>query len=151
MKEMKFILANWPNDKHNICNINNDIPIKIHNHPYVLVNRSVLCNCGIEVENHFLLEFLAACQYTNSQLAMYFTVNTAFVNYLDKVCNLTESLKFLIIRNKTTFEQILPISLNISKFDPTLLTASSNLKEFIHSYTNNEELLICKKGMIAWN
>ena len=24
-------------------------------HPYVLVNRSVLCNCGIEAENHFLL------------------------------------------------------------------------------------------------
>ena len=37
-------------------------------------------------------------------------------------------------------KKILPISLNISKFDPTLLTASSNLKEFIHSYTNNKEI-----------
>ena len=70
---------------------------------------------------------------------MYITVNTAFVNYLDKFPNLTESLAFLIIRNKTTFEKILPISLNISKVDPTLLTASSNLKESIHSYTNNKE------------
>ena len=33
----------------------------------------------------------------------------------------------------------LPISLNISKFDPTLLTASGNLKEFINSYTNHKE------------
>ena len=40
-----IILANWPNDKHMICNINNDIPIKMPGHPYVLVNRSVLCNC----------------------------------------------------------------------------------------------------------
>ena len=24
-----IILANWPNDKHLICNINNDIPVKI--------------------------------------------------------------------------------------------------------------------------
>ena len=91
------------------------------------------------MEYHFLLESLDACQDTNSKLTMYFTVNTAFVNYLDKFPNLTESLEFPILRNKTTFEQTLPISLNVSKFDPTLLTASSNLKEFINSYTNNKE------------
>ena len=38
-----------------------------------------------------------------------------------------------------TFKQILPISLNISKFDPTSLTASGDLKEFIHRYTNDKE------------
>ena len=136
----EIILTNWPNDKHIICNINNDILIKLPSHPYVLLNRSVLCNCGKEAENHFLLESLAACQNTNSKLVMYFTVNTAFVNYLDKFPNLTESLEFPIIRNKTTFEQILLISLNICKFDPTLLTASSDLKEFINSYTTNKEI-----------
>ena len=41
---------------------------------------------------------------------------------------------------KTTFEQTLPISLNISKFDPTLLTVSSDLKEFNNSYTNHKEI-----------
>ena len=46
----ELILANWPNIKHIICNINNDIPIKIPSHVYVLVNRRVLCNCGIEAE-----------------------------------------------------------------------------------------------------
>ena len=71
---------------------------------------------------------------------MYFAVNTAFINYLDKFPNLTESLEFLILRNKTTFEQILPISLNISKFDSTLLTASNDLKEFIERYTNHKEI-----------
>ena len=135
----EIIWANWPNNRHTICNINNDIPIKIPSHSYVLVNRSVLCNCGIEAENHFLLKSLAACQDTNSKLTMYFTVNTGFVNYLDNFPNLTESLEFPIIRNKTTFEQTLPISLNISKFDSTLLMASSDLKEFINSYTNNKE------------
>ena len=54
----EIILANWPNDKHIICTINNDIPPEIPSHPYVLVNRSVLCNCGIEAENNFLLECL---------------------------------------------------------------------------------------------
>ena len=100
---MKIILANWPNDKHIICNIINDIPIKISSHQYVLVNRSVLCNCGIEAENHFLVKSVAACQDTNSKLVMYCTVNTVFVNYLDKFPNLTESLEFPIIRNKTTY------------------------------------------------
>ena len=55
----EIVLTNWPNDKHIICNVNNDILIKIPSHPYVLVNRSVLCNCGIEANNHHLLESIA--------------------------------------------------------------------------------------------
>ena len=74
----EIILANWPNDKHIICNINNGMPVKIPSHPYILVNRSVLCNCGIEADNHVLLKSLAACENTNSKFTMYFTVNTAF-------------------------------------------------------------------------
>ena len=57
----EIILANWPNDKHIICNINNYIPVKIQSYPYVLVNRSILCNCGIEADSHHMLESLAAC------------------------------------------------------------------------------------------
>ena len=136
----EIILANWSNNKHIICNINKNILIKIPSHPYMLENRSILCNCGIEAENHFLLESLAAYQDTNSKLTMYFTVNTACVNYLDKFPNLKESLEFSIIKNKITFEETLPISLNVSKFDPNLLSASSDLKEFINSYTNNQEI-----------
>ena len=79
---------------------------------------------------------MAACQDIKAKLVMYFTVNMAFVNYLDQFPNLTESLEFPIVKNKTTFKQTLPISLNVSKFDPTLLTALSNLKDFIHWYTS---------------
>ena len=104
----EIILANWPNDKHIIYNINNDIPIKIPSHPYVLVNRSVLCNCGIQAENHFLLELLAACHGINSKLVMNFTVNTAFINYLDQFPNLTESLEFLIYREKILLSKYYP-------------------------------------------
>ena len=50
----EIILANWPNDKHIICNINKDIPVKIPSHPYVLVKRTILCNWVIEADNHFL-------------------------------------------------------------------------------------------------
>ena len=68
----------------------------------------------MEVEIDFLLESLATCQGINSKLVMYSTVNTAFINSLNQFPNLTESLEFPIIKNKTTFEQILPLSLNIS-------------------------------------
>ena len=66
----EIILANWPNEKHVTCNTNNDIPVRIPSHPYVLVNRSVLCNCGIEADNHYLLESLAACDNKISKLTM---------------------------------------------------------------------------------
>ena len=29
----EIVLANWHNDKHIICNVNNDIPVKIPSHP----------------------------------------------------------------------------------------------------------------------
>ena len=87
--------------------------IRISSHPYVLVNIGVLCNCGTEAENHFLLKSLAACENANSKLTMYLTINTVFANYLDKFPNLKESLEFPVIKNRTTFEQTLLISLNI--------------------------------------
>ena len=54
--------------------------------------------------------------------------------------NLTESLDFPVIKNKTTFEETLPISLNIPKFDKLLLSASTDLKDFINSYTKHKKI-----------
>ena len=102
----EIILANWPNNKHIICTINNNLPIKIPSHPYVLVNRSILCNRGIEAENNFLLESLATCQDSNTKRIMYFTVNSAFTNYLNKF-NLTKELDIPILTNKSTSEVML--------------------------------------------
>ena len=76
---------------------------------------------------------------------MYFTVNTAFVNYLDQIDNLTESLEFPIMKSKSTFKQTLPISLDISKFDSKLLTTPKNLKDFIHQYNCKKEILNLKE------
>ena len=71
---------------------------------------------------------------------MYFTVKTALVNYLNMFPNLTESLQFLLIKNRTTYEQTLPINLIISGFDKILLNAPTNLKNFINSYTKLKEI-----------
>ena len=86
------------------------------------------------MENNFLLESLATCYDVNAKVVMDFMVNTAFVNYQHQIDNLTESHKLPILKNTTTFEQILPISLNISKFDTSLLMATNTPKDFIHQY-----------------
>ena len=122
----EIVLANWPNDKHIICNVNNDIPVKIPSHPYVLVNRSVLCNCGIEADNHYLLESIASCDNGDSKLVMYFTINMAFANYIDMFPNLTDS--FQLIKDRTMYEQPLPINLSIPNFDRSLLHAPTILR-----------------------
>ena len=90
----QIILANWPSYKKIMCAHNNNIPINIPSHPYVLLNRSILCNCDLEAESNFFLESLAACECfkTKTNLVMYFTVNLGFVNYLkDAVESLTSS------------------------------------------------------------
>ena len=104
----EIVLANWPNDKHIICSVNNDILINILSHPYVLINRSVLCNCGIEADNHHLLESIATCDNKISKLIMYFTINIAFTNYLDMLPNVTDSLP--LIKDRTRYEQLLTLN-----------------------------------------
>ena len=138
----EIVLANWPNDKHIICNINNDIPVKIPSHPYVLVNRSVLCNSSIEADNHYLLESIAACENRDSKLVIHFTINMAFTNYLDMFPNLTNS--FQLIKDKTTYEQPLPIDRGVPDFDSSLLLAPTNLKSFMCNYANNKEIFDLK-------
>ena len=105
---VEIVLANWPSDKHIICNVNSDIPVKIPSHPYVLVNRRVLCNCRIAADNHYLLESLATCNNKAYNLVMYFTINMAFTTYLNMLPYLTIPS---LIRDRTTYEQPLPVNL----------------------------------------
>ena len=134
----EIILANWPDDKHIICNVNNDIIVKIPSHPYVLVDRSVLHKCGIEAENNFLLDSLAACHDVDFKLVMYFTVNTAFVNNLDTLDNLTDSLRFPILLKD--YLQTLPISLKLPEFNSKLLTTPQTLEDFVHQFHHKKEI-----------
>ena len=92
-----IILAKWPSYKRFICTYNNNIPVNIPSHLYVLLDRNILCICDIEAEDNFLLESLATCRENNIQkLEMFFTVNLAF---LDHVEDLPEVLDTPIDRN----------------------------------------------------
>ena len=91
------------------------------------------------MENNFLFGIFATCHDSNSKVIMYVMVNAAFVNYLDQMDNLIDSLDVPILMDKTTFKQILPISLNASKFEADLLTAPKTPKDFVHQYYNKKE------------
>ena len=85
----QIILANWPNYRKIMCshNNNNNILINVPGHPYILMNRSILCNCNIEAESNFLLESPVACEgsETKTDFEVHFPINLAFVNYFDEM------------------------------------------------------------------
>ena len=123
-----------------MCSYNNNIPISIPSHPYVLMNRSILCNCDIEAESNFLLESLAACDNseTKTDLVMYFTANLTFVNYFG---NMIESSDIPFLRIWTTKEQILPISLESFEINASLLNAPKTLKDFVCQFRHKRAIL----------
>ena len=122
----QIILANWPNYRKIMCLHNNNIPVNIPGHPYILMNQSILCNCDIEAESNFLLESLAACKGPDAKtdLEMHFTVNLAFMNYFNDIL---EDLGKQISLNWTRQEQILPISLETFEISPNLINAPKTL------------------------
>ena len=69
---------------------------------------------------------------------MYCTVNVAFVNYFD---NLVESLDIPILKNWTTKEQILAISLEAFEIISSLLSATKMLKDFVHQSKHKKQIL----------
>ena len=69
---------------------------------------------------------------------MYFTVNLAFVDYLDQ---LNETISTPIVRNWTNQKQILPISLESIEINSSLLQAPKTLKEFVNQYKEKRKLM----------
>ena len=120
----QIILANWSNYREIMCSHNNNIPISIPSHPYVLMNRGILCTCDVEAESNFLLESLAACEVSETDLEMHFTINLAFVNYFNDII---EELGIPVSCNWTTQEQILPLSRETFEISPNLLNAPKTL------------------------
>ena len=78
---------------------------------------------------------------------MYFTINMAFANYLDMFPNLTDS--FQLIKDRTSYEQPLPITLSVPNFDSSLLHVPTNLKSFMHDYIKDNEIFDLKERHVS--
>ena len=142
----QIILANWPSYKRIICTHNKNILVNIPSHPYVLLDKNILCNCDIEAKSNVLLESLAACsEHEKLDLEMYFTVNLAFTNYLEQ---LDETIDAPIERNWMHQMQVLPISIESFNMSPSLLQALKMLKEYVNQYQENRKLVEAKEKII---
>ena len=131
----QIILGNRPNYKRKICTYNNNIPVNIPSHPYVLLDRNILCNCDIEAESNFLLESLATCgEHDKPDLELYFTVNLAFIDYLEE---LNETITTPINRNGTSVKQSISISLDSFQLNLKLMHTPVMLRDFIEQYQEN--------------
>ena len=137
----EIILANWPKSKYVICKDNHKYPIKIPKHPYVLLKRSVLCNCDIHAEEHLLLESIAMCPGKQSDMTIYYTVNTAFMPYLDTFEEELELPGLEVYQNWTTQKQVLPILLQATPFDNKLLKAPGTLKGLVQQYKQKSHMV----------
>ena len=137
----EIILANWPKSKYVICKDNHEYPIKIPGHPYILLKRSVLCNCDIHAEEHSLLESIATCPGKQSNMTIYYTVNTAFMPYLDTFEEDLELPSLEVNQNWTTQKQVLPILLQETPFNNKLLKAPETLKGMVQQYKQKSQML----------
>ena len=109
--------------------------MNIPSHPYVLLDRNILCNCDIKAESNFLLESLATCrEHEKPDLEMYFTVYLASVDYLEQ---LNETITTAINRNWANVRQSIPISFNSFQVSSKLMQVPMMLKDFIEQYQEN--------------
>ena len=95
----QIILANGPSYKKIMCVHKNNILINIPSHPYMLMNRSILCKCDVEAESNFLLESLAACENLETKTDLEIIRTLAF-SLLQKIYDMfckREKTKVLII------------------------------------------------------
>ena len=72
-----ILLANMFSPKRLICTEDSPMAQPMPSHPYVLVNRSILCNCYLQTGLNYLLKSLSSCD-SGAPFTIYFTVNSAF-------------------------------------------------------------------------
>ena len=66
-----ILLANMLSPKRLICTEDSPMARPLPSHPYVLVNRSILCNCHLQIGLNYLLKSLSSCD-SGAPFIMYF-------------------------------------------------------------------------------
>ena len=76
-----ILLANMLSPKRLVCSQNFHMAHPVPSFPYVLVNRTLLCNCHLESGLTYVLKSLGSCS-SKDKFTMYFTINSAFNHYM---------------------------------------------------------------------
>ena len=81
------------------------------------------------------------CPGKQSDMTIYYTVNTAFMPYLDTFKEELELPSLEVNQNWTTQKQVLPISLQATPFDSKLLKAPGTLEGMVQEYKQKSRML----------
>ena len=73
-----ILLANMLSTKRLVCSNNFHMALPVPSYLYVLVNRSLLCNCHLESGLTYVLKSLGSCSVKN-KFTMYFSLNSASI------------------------------------------------------------------------
>ena len=68
--------------KRLICKYASDMARPVPSHDYVLMNRSMLCNCHMESGLTYLLKSIAFCETASADYTMSFVLNLAFLHMI---------------------------------------------------------------------
>ena len=78
----QMLFADILTTKRLICTYASDMARSVPSHDYVLVNRSMLCNCHMESGLTYLLKSIAFCETASADFTMSFTLNLAFLHMI---------------------------------------------------------------------
>ena len=136
----KIVLANMLESKHLTCKKNMNLAKPFKGSDYVMVNRSLLCNCQMDSGLTYLLRSLGSCtpDQVNKTSHMKFTINMAFYNYFKEIMDASKKLD--IDTNLTDKAVTFPIDLSPVYLDTeTGLIEPDTLKEWTLAMTARKQ------------
>ena len=117
----QILLANILTPKRLICTYASDMAHPIPSHDYVLVNRSMLCNCHMESGLTYLLKSIAFCETASADFTMSFTLNLAFLHMIQDLWpgNFSQ-LPPVVTKEELTFPLDLTSNADFCRQDPNV-------------------------------
>ena len=117
----QILLANILTPKRLICTYVSDMACPVPSHDYVLVNRSMLCNCDMESGLTYLLKSIAFCETASADFTMSFTLNLAFLHMIQDLWPQNFSqLPPVVTKEELTFPLGLTSNADFRKQDPNV-------------------------------
>ena len=115
----QILLANILAPKRLICTYASDMARPVPSHDYVLVNRSILCNCHMESGLTYLLKSIAFCETASADYIMSFALNLAFLYMIQDLWpgNFSQ-LPPVVTQEELTFSLGLTFNTDFHRQDP---------------------------------
>ena len=133
-----ILLTNILSPKRLVCSEDLHMAHPVPSYPYVLVNRSLLCNCHLESGLTYLLESVGSCS-PKPKFVMYFTINSAFNHFMSLFgLSENETVSTELIGQDHTFDMFLnnsfpPILLDNSSLSMTPLSPPTTLLKLVQT------------------